>query len=374
MSETLFITGGAGLIGREILSRALTQTDWRVYAIVHRCGRQYNSAEFLRTILRLAPTREAAARLRILPGDVTRDDLGISPALYDRLTAEVTGILHCAASTRFDLPLRAARRINVHGTRTVLRLAACCRRIVRFGFLSTVYVAGKTTGTVLEKRSDHPGEFVNTYEQTKDEAERLVDAAHPVIPVTTYRLSTVLGDSATGRVGHLTAPHHALRIMYLGLAAMLPGTPDCPVDLVPSDHIAAALFELFAARFAPGQIFHLTAGKEKSYTLAAIIERSYAYLGDADSEWRRRRYPRPVLVPGHTFDLFLRSVEQTGNALVASVTRTVKHFAYQLLYPKEFDRSRLRAALPNYDRTLPHIDTYYRKVVNYCVQSRWGQV
>lgn len=372
MSEVFFITGGTGLIGREILPRLLSHPDWRIYVLVHQRGQGCDGRAFLRTILGLPHTRQAAARLRTVRGDITRDDLGMPPTCYQRLTAEVTGVLHCAASTRFDLSVDEARRTNVQGTRTVLRLASRCRRLTRFGFLSTAYVAGKSTGTILEQRSSHPPEFVNTYEQTKDEAERLVIAARPTVPAAVYRLSTVVGDSRTGRVGHLTAPHHALRVMYLGLASMIPGTPDCPVDLIPADHAAAALFELFTARFAAGQIFHLAAGKERSYTLAEIVKKSYEYLGEADGEWRNRRYPQPIFVSARTFELFLRSVEQTGNPLIASVARVVKHFALQLLYPKEFDRSQLQAVLPEYGRTLPHIDAYYRKVVDYCLRSRWG--
>lgn len=371
MSEVLFITGGAGLVGREILPRFLAHTDWRIYVLVHHRGRDCDGAAFLGTILGLPPTRQATARLRIVCGDVTREDLGVPPAVHQRLTAEVTSILHCAASTRFDLPLDDARRTNVQGTRRVLELARRCRRLTRLGVLSTVYVAGKSTGAILERRDPHRPEFVNTYEQTKDEAERLVDAARSTLPTAVYRLSTIVADSRTGRVGHLTAPHHALRVMYLGLASMIPGTPDCPVDLISSDHTGSALFDLFTNRFAPDQIFHLAAGRERSYTLAEIVEKSYAYLGEADGEWRTRQYPRPILVSARAFELFLRSVDQVGNPLFASVTRAVKHFAFQLLYPKEFDRSRLLAVLPEYARTMPHIDTYYHKVVDYCVRSQW---
>lgn len=373
MSGVLFITGGAGLIGREVLSHFVARTDWRIYVLVHDRGRGCDARAFLGTILGRPSTLQETARLGIVHGDITRADLGLSPAVRERLTAEVTGVLHCAACTRFDLPLDEARRTNVRGTRTVLELARRCRRLTRFGFLSTVYVAGKSIGTILERRGGDAAGFVNTYEQTKDEAERLVDAAGRTIPAAIYRLSTVVGDSRTGRVGHLTAPHHALRVMYLGLASMIPGTPECRVDLIPSDHAAETLFELFTTRFAPGQIFHLAAGKDRSYTLADIVERSYAYLGEADAAWRARRYPRPVLVSARAFDLFLQSVERTGNPLFAGVTQAVRHFALQLLYPKEFDRSRLLAVLPEYDQRLPHIDAYYGKVVDYCLRSQWGK-
>ena len=374
MPDVALVTGGTGLIGREIVRCLLAQTDWQLCILRHRRGFEDDGGGTMAASAAApsAARRAAEARIRIVDGDVTRDGLGMPPAAYRQLTAEVTAVLHGAASTRFHLPLAEARRTNVAGTRVVLELARRCPRLERFGLLSTVYVAGTSTGTIPERHGAPPAGFVNTYEQTKAEAERLVAAARSEVPAAIYRLSTLAGDSRTGRVHDLTAPHHALRVMYLGLASMIPGTPDCPVDLIPSDHTAAALVDLFAGRFAPGQVFHLAAGKGRSYTLAEIVDRSYAYLGEADPEWRRRRYPKPALVSARAFDLFLRSVEQTGNPLFAGVTQAVKHFALQLLYPKDFDRSRLLAVYPEYDRTLPHIDTYYRKVVHYCLRSNWA--
>src|SRR5207244_13413683 len=184
------------------------------------------------------------------------EGLGVAEGTHGGVCARVTGVVHAGACTRFDLSLGRAREVNVEGTKRVVELAGSCRRLDRFGFLSTAYVAGKRTGTVYEHELAHDCGFANTYEQSKYEAEQVVNEARGRLPVAVYRLSTLLGDSKTGRITHFTAPHLSLQITRRGLASLVPGTPCCVVDLIPSDHAAAALFELFTGHFEAGQVFH----------------------------------------------------------------------------------------------------------------------
>src|SRR5262249_15591493 len=153
----------------------------------------------------------------------------------ERLRREISHIVHAAAVTRFDLPLDRARQLNTETVARVIDLARSCPRLERFFFLSTVYVAGRRVGIIRECRIAPPEGFVNAYEQSKCEAEALVAAAAGEVPGLVFRLSTLFGDSKSGRVTHFTAPHQALRIIYSGLASMLPGDPKCHVDLVPVD-------------------------------------------------------------------------------------------------------------------------------------------
>ena len=144
-------------------------------------------------------------------GDLTDGSrLGLARESYDALTRDVTEILHCAASTQFDLPLDQARVVNVEGTRNMIAFARECRRVQRIGCCSTVYVAGKRTGEFTEDDLDNGGAgFVNTYEQSKYEAEQMLRAVMAELPLAMYRLSTLIGDSQSGRVNGFNAVHHA---------------------------------------------------------------------------------------------------------------------------------------------------------------------
>jgi thioester reductase-like protein len=234
-------------------------------------------------------------------------------------------------------------------------------------------VSGRRPGTILETELDHTDGFVNTYEQSKYEAEQYLRSIRANVPIAVYRLSSVFGDSRTGVVNNFTAPHHAMRMMYLGLASMMPGKPDYFVDVIPVDVAASAICELFINRFRPDQVFHITAGPEKSFTLSEVIDAIYEQFAILDGEWARRRYPKPALAPAETFDLFLRSVEDANNVFLQSVLRMIRHFAQQLNYPKTFDQTQLLECYPEYQERMPDIREYFGKVVRFCLHNDWGR-
>ena len=373
MRQLAFVTGATGTIGRDLVARLLRSTDLDVVLLLHERGLGRDRSHLVRDVFSLPAGGGYAERLHLLAGDVTRADLGLAEDEYRDLGRTVTHIVHAAAATRFDLPLREARRINVEGTQQVIRLARRCDRLERFGFVSTAYVAGKRTGPIYEGERCHQAGFVNTYERSKYEAEARLAGARAHLPVAVYRLSTVLGDSKTGRITHFTAPHHALRMIHLGLAAMLPGSPEYRVDLIPADFAASVMARLFLCHFAPGQVFHVTAAERKAYTLEEIVDESYRYLAEIDPDWGRRRYPRPAIASLEAFDLFVRSAEEANNPIMQGVMRVLRHFAHQLAYPKRYDRETLLRHLPEYDDRLPDVRSYYGKVVRYCLQTGWGK-
>jgi nucleoside-diphosphate-sugar epimerase len=355
--RTLFLTGGTGMLGTELVATLLRATDWSLILMAHADG--------------AGPP--ADARVRTIRGDMTQPRLGLEPAVYRSLAGEVDAIMHAAASTRFDLPLPAARRANVTGTKNVVRFAKRCARLERFGLVSTAYVSGRRTGLILEAEREHQAGFVNSYEQAKYEAEALLEMSADGLPWTVYRLSTLLGDSRTGATSRFTVPHHSLRMMYAGLASLVPGDPDCPVDLMPTDVAASLVAELFGQRFQPGRTLHLVAGPEKSLTLREVIDHSYACLADADPSWSRRPHVKPAIGSPAAFELLVRSAEEARSPLMQGALGTLKSFAGQFSYPKTFDTAQVRAALPDYDRRVPHVREYYANVVRYCVQTGWGR-
>ena len=358
MPGSLLLTGASGTLGQGLVPLLLERTDLELFLLVHERP------------LAVRPT--AASRVHLITGDLRQPNLGLPPEMQSRLAARLTHILHAAATTQFNLPLAKAAAVNVAGTEALISLAQRCHHLERFGFLSTVYVSGKRTGNILESERTHESGFVNSYEESKYHAEAVVEHARASVPTAIYRLSTIIGDSRSGVVRHFTAPHQALRMMYLGLAAMVPGNPDYVVDLIPSDFAVGAVAELFLDHFSPGQVFHVVAGAEKSYRLSELIEASFAALAAHDPAWARRAYPRPLIAPPAAFDLFLASAEQAQNPLVLSVLQALRHFAHQLNYPKEFDQTNLRRCLPDFPTRLPDIRQYFDKVVQYCLTTHWG--
>jgi|JYMV01.1.fsa_nt_gi thioester reductase-like protein len=368
MKENIFITGGAGMIGQELVPILLRKTQANIYLLVHEKGSSYNNEMVLKQLFRMPLDKDFLVRLEVVRGDVTKQNLGIDALSYKKLIGITTHIIHCAASTRFDLALDEARLINVIGTRNTVEFAKDCKALNQFGFVSTAYVSGKRKGLIKETDLEHDAGFVNTYEQSKYEAEILLQNYADQIPISIYRLSTVLGNSNSGRIGHLTAPHQAIRMMYLGLASMLPGTPDYSVDLISSDYTANTIFQLYWNNFLP-KTHHITHGRG-SLSLEEMIDKSYESMARVDPDWSAKNYPKPSIVSEEAFDLFVGAAIAANNPILKSVVTTLNHFTRQLLYPKSFDRRNLKLSLPSYETNLPGIHNYYEKIVRCCIQAK----
>ena len=371
MTDKLLLTGATGIIGKELTKYFLSNTSIPLVLLIHSKGKDLSSTEYVHSVLGLSP-RDYGARIHLLNADITKKNLGLDSNKI-KVCRDVNLAIHSAASTRFDLPIDDIRKINVQGTINTIQFLEKNTNLSKFAFISTAYTSGKRTGIIRETEMEHTAGFVNTYEQSKYEGEKAVQEYSKKVPIAIYRISTVIGDSKTGKVEHFTAPHHALRIMYLGLASMIPGNPNSYVDLIPGDVAAETISKLFLEHFKGNKVYHIIAGSEKSYTLKEILKKSYEYLKKHNPEWASRNYPLPTITTNEAFELFMMSVEQAGNPLFCKVLRVMKYFAYQLSYSKIFEQRGLLADLPDYQDKMPHIDTYYGKVVGYCLKTNWGR-
>ena len=252
-------------------------------------------------------------------------------------------------------------------TEHLIRFARRCRNLERFGLLSTAFVSGRRRGRILESERVHTAGFVNTYEQSKYEAEACLESSD--LPYVIYRLSTLVGDSQTGFTSRFTTPHQALRVMHLGLASLVPGLPGCSVDLIPTDWAAATIVKQFLGQPQTGRVIHLVAGSTRSYSLAQVIDESYERLGELDPAWKARRYPKPAITTQSAFQLLVQSAEQAQDPLMMGVLGMLKHFTEQFSYPKDFNTTNLNGVDPP-----PDIRDYYGRVVAYCLKTRWGRV
>jgi len=366
---SILLTGATGAVGSDLL-RSLVQRDGvRLNVLVRHSDR--SPADRIKALL---GDTGLAASLTVLEGDICAGPrLGMHDLAVASLRRETTHIIHCAGSTSFTLDLADARATNVQGSRNVLEFARGCNALECGAFLSTVYVSGKRCGDFSEFDFGDAGlGFVNTYEESKAEMEAVIQSAMKELPLILVRLSTLVGDSTTGRVNQFNTVHHAIRLLYSGLAPMIPGDPNEPVDFVSSDFVAAAALHLVEHAPRPG-VYHLAAGKESSNTLGDIIDETMAALASFRPQWRKRAVERPLIVDLDTYELFVRSVEETGNPVLRDATRSIRTFAYQLAHPKVFETSQAAATLAWNGIAPQQSLAFYPRVVRYCLESNWGR-
>jgi nucleoside-diphosphate-sugar epimerase len=353
MSHVVLLTGASGALGTPLLD-ALAARDGvaRVYALVHR-----------------TPVARPGPKVRAWHGDVTAGPhLGLTPAQVRELANEVTCVIHAAADARFLADLETTRAVNVGGTRHVLELAQSFRRLDRFCYSSTVYVAGRRTGPVLEAELEHAAGFVNPYEQAKHESEQLVRQWMTRLPILVARLSTVIDGIQGGRLG---AIHQAMRLMYSSLAPMVPGRGEHLVDLVSLDYAVRAVAELSLPAFRPGLTCHVCGGAD-ALGLAELLDLTMSGFLRHRPAWRKRAIAMPALVDLETFELFRRSVEEVGDAMLRQSAAVIGSFAPQLAFPKVFDDENARHALAGSGIRPDSIRDTVSRTVQYLVETGWA--
>jgi thioester reductase-like protein len=242
------VTGYPGLLGTQLVERLAASGD--------------------RLALLVLPTHAAAARAalaghpgaEVLEGDVTHIHLGLSGAEWRALSGHLTHAWHLAAKTRLGAEDRVLRRVNVEGTRALLELASQAPSLERFVHFSTAFVSGTRTGAVLEDELVAGQQFHNAYEESKYQAEQLVQRAGASLPVTVLRPSLVIGDSRTGVIDRFEGPYALAMALVNAPVAMplpLPDDPQAPLNVVPIDFVVDAALVIGLHPGAAGRTVHL---------------------------------------------------------------------------------------------------------------------
>ena len=345
----LFLTGATGLVGGGVLQRMLrADPDLRV-AVLVRDGSRWPG------IPRVTP----------VVGDLLAPGLGLAADARATLAREVRLVVHAAADVVFSRPLDVARATNVEGTRRLLELADEWPEVQRIAYVSTAFVAGRHTGAIPEAEADGAAGWVNAYEQSKWEAERVVRAA--ARPWVILRSSTIVCDDAAGTVSQFNAVHLAVRLLHRGLVPMIPAEGAATVDVVPAGYVTSAIAALAVRDGLDGRTVHLCAGRG-ALPVVELLEATWDVFA-RDAAWRRKALPRPVLTDLATYALLERSIDQTGDAALRRALRGLSHFAPQLALPKRFETAGADALL---GAPAPPVRAYWTRVVEHLLAARWG--
>jgi thioester reductase-like protein len=362
----VLITGATGFVGMEVLSRYLERTDRPVYALV-RGDADEASGRLRATVGSVFGSEHAFVdRVAAVPGDITLPALGLDRSRRDALAEEVSEIVHCAASVSFELGLEESRLINVEGTRRMLDLAELCQArggLRRLAHVSTAYVAGRHAGRFHEDELDVGQRFRNAYEQSKFEAEQLVRSRRATLPVKVFRPSIVVGERATGWTPSFNVLYWPLRAFTRGAYPLLPARREAPVDVVPVDYVADAIFTLAAARGGDGETYHLTAGADAS-NVGELVELAAERFDQRPPRivppWLYRRLAHPMLV---------RATRGARRRLLRRSETYFPYFAMEL----SFDDRRARAMLePAGIRPAP-LPRYFDRLVDFAIRAQWGR-
>jgi thioester reductase-like protein len=362
--DGVVLTGVTGFVGTAVALRILERSDRQIVALV-RAGSKREAAQRVRAALAdVVPSERLlesyCARCVAVPGDLMADGLGLRHADREAIAERCDEVVHCAASVSFDLPLEAARAVNAAGAARVAELATRVgergdglRRVVH---VSTAYVAGVRAGTFGEDDVSAPaGGFRNTYEQTKHEAEELLRAWQPALPLQIVRPSIVVGDRGTGWTRSFNVLYWPLKQFARGRLPVVPAVADAPVDVVPVDYVADVVLGLSDA---PLGTYHAVAGAHAS-SVAEVIDMAAARFG----------VPAPEIVdPGVIEEALARPL---GAPARRALEQARVFFPYFRLGVR-FDDRWARGVLAPQGVAAEPLCGYFDTLIDYAQRAAWG--
>jgi thioester reductase-like protein len=362
-TDAVLLTGTTGFVGTAVLLRYLERTDRPIVALV-RATDPTDAARRVRAALAdvVAPglVDAYAARCRAVPADLLADGLGLPHSVRVELAHRCDEIVHCAASVTFDLPLDEARAVNAEGAARIAELAqltaesgAGLRRVVH---VSTAYVAGRRDGTFGEDDITLNRPFRNTYEQTKHEAEQLLRAWTPALPLQIVRPSIVVGDRGTGWTRSFNVLYWPLKMFARGRLPVIPALADSPVDVVPVDYVADVVYGLADA---PAGTYHAVAGEHAS-TVREVIDLAAARFGQ----------PAPAIVDPVLLD---EALARPMSALQRQSLERARVFFPYFALGVRFDDRWARAILTPAGVRAERLDGYFDRLMDYAQRAAWGR-
>jgi thioester reductase-like protein len=256
LDETIFLTGFPGFIAGRLVER-LAREGARFLLLVQPA---FLERARLDTVRIARETGTPAENYRILEGDITQAELGLSTQELEVARRETTIIFHLAAIYDLAVAHEVAVRVNVEGTRHVNRFAQAVASLRRYHYVSTCYVAGLRLGLILETELRHTAGFRNHYEETKYLAELEVDALKGELPLTIHRPAVVCGDSRTGETAKYDGVYYLINYvrMHPTLFSLVNiGNREVKLNLVPVDFVVEAMLTLLKDERATGATVQL---------------------------------------------------------------------------------------------------------------------
>ena len=254
--ESIFVTGFPGFIAGRLVER-LANSETQFFLLVQ--------SEFVEKAMdeieQIADfTNTPLESFVIVEGDITRDNLGIDPEDLETIAFETTDVFHLAAAYDLAVSKDTAFSVNLEGTKNVNEFVKTLKNLRRYNYISTCYVAGKRVGEILENELDHDAGFRNFYEETKYLAEAEVESLKPNFPVTIFRPSVVVGDSASGETVKYDGIYYLINYLRKAptlLRVLNVGNNNVRLNLVPVDFVVESIAVLASDDNAKGKTIAL---------------------------------------------------------------------------------------------------------------------
>jgi thioester reductase-like protein len=238
--RTVFITGATGLLGSYLL-KILLEKGHKVYALSRTKEGKVAEDRVIETLRFWNETITNLDKLIVLDGDVTKHNLGLDNAVSDLLNNEIEEIFHYAAVTQLNSPSAELKKVNTEGTRNVMELALVWNKstkLKKVNHFSTAYICGDYKGIFTEKDLEVGQKFNTIYEQSKFEAEKLIENYRKKgLWVDIFRPAVVVGESSTGKTFKFEHIYELFHLWSLDVLDFFPNEDNFAINFACIDQI-----------------------------------------------------------------------------------------------------------------------------------------
>jgi len=267
--NNIFITGGTGFLGSLLINEVLASSNDMVHVLVRDKFAAFGKNRIISAIEKLNDgtklDEKKRNRIQAYTGDITRKNLGLNRGAIQELTITLDSIIHSAAVTDLNLPLKQARLVNVTGTQNVLDFALLCKEkgsLRKLNHVSTAYIAGDQK--CIFKESDfHMGQvFNNTYEQSKYEAEKLVRVYRDKgLDIDIFRPAIMLGRYRDGMTTSFKMFYQPLHFFSREIFDKIPAREHSKANMINIDIAAKAILLISKQPKSKNMTYHIVSPK-----------------------------------------------------------------------------------------------------------------
>nr|KAF6494853.1 fatty acyl-CoA reductase 2 [Rousettus aegyptiacus] len=299
--KSILITGATGFVGKVLMEKLFrTSPDLKVIYILVRPKSGQTLKQRVFSILNselFSKVREiypnVGEKIRAIYADLSKDDFGISKEDMEELLSCTNIIFHCAATVRFEDPLKYAVQLNVVATQKLLLMASQMPKLEAFIHLSTAFSNCnlKHIDEVVYPCPGEPKKIINAMEWLDDAIIKEITPKLIGDRPNTYIYSKALGETVVqeeggklniaivrpsiisstwqepfpGWIDNVNGPGELIIATGKGLLQLLTVGPMTVVDLIPVDTVANLILAAgwYTAVHRPKTmlIYHSTSGQ-----------------------------------------------------------------------------------------------------------------
>ncbi|TFH76256.1 MULTISPECIES: non-ribosomal peptide synthetase [Pseudomonas] len=255
----VIVTGANSFVGVHIVEALLGWGASEVACLVRDGGGQTAAQRFAQSLRENRLEHLDLSRVRVYSADITRPQLGLADADFERLDREFGALVHNAANVNHVLDYESLAADNVEPVFELLRLCEGRSKKV-FNFISTLSASSTVddAGRVLElPAAPTPPIYIrNGYNLSKWVGERILERARERgVRVNLYRPGNISFNSLSG----VCQPHKNRLMLMLKGSIQLGQVPAFALnfDLMPVDFLARFI-AFHASRYSPERaVFNL---------------------------------------------------------------------------------------------------------------------